>query len=134
MPAILNFTKKDEDLKDGENDAGMIYQGETKSYEIDLATVNPVAPIDLTNVTEIKAELRPRRGSDDVLATWEYNQQISKVNAPGLDGKIRIDLSATHTDGYNFEQAVYDMKFTFSDPKVRVYLEGTIKVRQKVTA
>jgi hypothetical protein len=132
MPGILNFSKVTLDLTTYPADAGLIYQGEDRSFDITITSGG--SPVDLSTIISITALLKAsREEGEPTLATWAYGvpNQIIPVDLP--NGVIGVRLLAAHTALYTFECAVYDMKFLFASGAIRYYLMGDIVVMKRVT-
>lgn len=84
--------------------------------------------IDLTNVTEARAQIRPTKASETV------EDFTVEVDDDPTTGKIHWSMDATTTAGLTAPSTqYYDLEIEFSDGTVRRLLQGTATVDAEVT-
>lgn len=121
-----------------------IPQGATfkKFFDVFDVTVEPNVPIDLSD-RNWRAQVRQRVDSPDPpLAEWLSTGGTPEIfvedipsEAPGNNGRLRIEVGATVTDGYTFPAGVYDLEgeLTTDPDDVWRLSQGDVEVSPQVT-
>lgn len=104
-----------------------IDQGATYSKTLTL-TDSVGSPLDLTNVTEVRGQVRKKINDIDPSATFT----MAVSGTPTL-GVISWELSAALSSAMKPGIHVYDVEIQYSDGRVTRVVEGEAIVKQNVT-
>lgn len=104
-----------------------IEQGATFEKQITYKDANGNA-IDLTNVTDARAQIRPTIASN---SSEDFTVEVDDDPTTGI---IHWSMSATTTAGLTAPSTqYYDLEIEFADGTVRRLLSGTVTVSPEVT-
>lgn len=109
-----------------------VYKGSTFSKLIQWRASDGVTPINLTGYTA-RMQIRKTPTSSEILDLLTTENNRLSIYAP-LEGRLRIDISASISTGYTFDYAVYDLELVSNDNQT-VYriLEGSVAAKSEVT-
>ena len=111
-----------------------IYQGATfKKAFYWHTTVKPTktsAPVDLTGCS-VRMQIRPRHASNQLIHDLTQNSHIM-IGGAAL-GEIIIDIPASVTETFSFQQAFYDIEVVFENGDVFRVLEGGVSLSLGIT-
>lgn len=109
-----------------------IEQGATfdNTYTWKTGSRTAATPVDLTGCVA-RAQFRPEITSELVLL--ELTTENGRIELGGVDGTIRLRLSATDTAAITWADAVYDLEIEFADGRVVRRMAGAVSVSPEVT-
>jgi hypothetical protein len=109
-----------------------IQQGATFSRIFTCRNVSKIA-VNLTGYTAV-ISIREAVESASVIATSAGVSPTITITLGGAAGTITVDITATVTAAFDFDQAVYDIELTeTSTGKVTRILEGPVILSREVT-
>jgi len=117
QPASLNLT---------------VYKGSTFSQLIQWKTGEPAVAVDLTGF-KARMQIRKTANSSEILDSLTTENGRMSIYAP-TEGRLRFDISASQSSGYEFNSAMYDIEVVSSDNET-VYriLQGCVSAVPEVT-
>jgi len=107
----------------------IIYQGAT--FFKRFTWKDRRAPIDITGYT-FKMQIRPSIDSTTVLAEYTSATGEFYLEDPA-NGVFVLEVDNAITEGYSFDEAVYDIECTYPDGRVSRMLYGRVSLSREVT-
>ncbi len=108
-----------------------INQGETLEKKFTWKAGNPAQPVDLSDVTDARMQVRTSAASSTVLL--ELSKTAGSIVVGTSSGEITLSLTAAQTSAITWRSALYDLEITFQGGRVVRLLQGCINVTPEIT-
>jgi len=111
----------------------LIEQGATFVLPIEVYESDGTTPRDLTDVTEIRMQIRPDIDSAQKIADFDLTDSAEFAWDDQENGQFTLTVSATVTAAISVRSAVYDLELVFSTGVIERLLQGGIEFSPEVT-
>lgn len=85
------------------------------------------------DLTGYSARMHIRENVDDSTAIDKWTTKEGQITIAEAAGEITVDVPGSTTQGYNFEQAVYDLEIEDGNGNITRLLKGDVSLSKEVT-